>query len=156
MAPFNKYRCPCFKCSSKKDLSKRTIRIHFRENLIHLNNLRDSGTDLSTLAFVENCHYDLMHLLRSLAEESQATRPPGSPYPDVDAPTDLPSLSRGVFRDRDAMMVGDDSDASFLFQGREPTDGMDQSQSDPDDDSDGDDNPIMFDIPEEIMDPVLE
>jgi hypothetical protein len=75
---------------------------------------------------VENCHYDLMHLLRSLAEESQATRPPGSPYPDgeslliyvfnhllicfdlVDAPTDLPSLSRGVFRDRDAMMVDDD------------------------------------------------
>jgi hypothetical protein len=46
------------------------------------------------------------------------------------------------------------ADASFLFQGREPTDGMDQSQSDPDDDSDGDDNPIMFDIPEEIMDPV--
>ncbi|KAN0138591.1 hypothetical protein V8E53_003579 [Lactarius tabidus] len=91
------------------------------------------------MAFVENCHYDLTHLLSSLAEESQATRPPGSPYPDVDAPTDLPSLSMGVFRDRDDMM------------GREPTDGMDQSQSDPDDDSDGDDNPI---IPEEIMDPV--
>jgi hypothetical protein len=31
---------------------------------------------------------------------------------------------------------------------------MDQSQSDPDDDSDGDDNPIMCDITEEIMDPV--
>jgi len=44
-------------------------------------------------------------------------------------------------------------DASFLFQEREPTDGfadgMDQSRSDADDDSDSDDRSIMFDIPEE-------
>lgn len=126
MAPFKKYKCPCFMCPSKKDISRRTIRIHFRENLGHLNKLRASGANLDTLAFVENCHYELIQLLSSIAEESQATRPPGSPYPDsesllfyvvnhllicfdlADAPIDLPSFSQGVFRDRDAMMVDDD------------------------------------------------
>jgi hypothetical protein len=68
----------------------------------------------------------LLGTSRSLAEESQATRPPGSPYPVgesllfyvfnhllicfdfVDAPIHLPSFAGGLFRDRDATMVDDD------------------------------------------------
>lgn len=125
MALFRKYKCPCFKCPSKKDVSKRTIRIHFKENLAHLNNLRASGANLDTLEFVENCHYELIQLLSSLADESQATRPPASPDLDgeslffyafnhilicfdlADPPIDPPSFSEGVSRDEDAMMVDD-------------------------------------------------
>ena len=51
---FDKYKCPCFKCCSVKDKSRRTIRIHFKENLAHLSKLRSSGGDLDTLEFVEN------------------------------------------------------------------------------------------------------
>ena len=32
MATITKYPCPCFKCFPGKNLSKRTIRIHFRDN----------------------------------------------------------------------------------------------------------------------------
>ena len=124
---FDKYKCPCFKCCSVKDKSRRTIRIHFKENLAHLSKLRSSGGDLDTLEFVENCHYELTQLLSSLAEDSQATRPPVSPYPDgkslvfnvfnhiligfdlADAPIDPPPFSGGVSRDEDAMIVDDNS-----------------------------------------------
>jgi hypothetical protein len=82
MAPMLKYICPCFKCISQKELSKRTIRFHFRDNLKHLNNLIASGAHQNTVDWVQSCHYQLEELLDSLAEESQSSRQPGSPYPD--------------------------------------------------------------------------
>lgn len=108
-----------------KEVSRRTIRIHFKENLAHLSNLRSSGGNLDTLEFVENCHYELTQLLSSLAEDSQATRPPASPYPDgeslvfnafnhiligfdlANALIDPPPFSGEVSRNEDAMMVDD-------------------------------------------------
>jgi hypothetical protein len=76
MAPEPKYLCPCFKCRSKKERVKRTILAHFKENLDHLNNLRASGEHLDTLAFMENCHNEIMQLLHSIDEDFE----PGSSY----------------------------------------------------------------------------
>jgi hypothetical protein len=81
MAPLTKYLCPCFKCNSKKQLAKRTIQIHFRENSTHLDHLRASGAQQDTIAFVQGCHYQITQLLNSL-EESQSSGQSGSPYPD--------------------------------------------------------------------------
>jgi hypothetical protein len=80
MAP--KYPCPCFKCHSRKQLAKRTIEIHFRDNLDHLNQLRASGAHQDSVDLVQGCHYQTSLLLNSLAEESQSSKQSGSPYPD--------------------------------------------------------------------------
>ena len=53
----------------KKERVKRTILVHFKENLDHLNNLRASREHLDSLAFVEDCHNKLMELLHSIDEE---------------------------------------------------------------------------------------
>jgi hypothetical protein len=82
MAPIVKYICPCYKCTSNKELSKRTIRFHSRDNLKHLNNLIASGAPQNTVDFVQSCHQKLSELLTSLSEESQSSKQPGSPYPD--------------------------------------------------------------------------
>ena len=64
-----KYICPCFQCSSNdKRRVKRTILDHFKDNLAHLNNLRASGEHLDALAFVENCHNEMVELLHGIDE----------------------------------------------------------------------------------------
>ena len=66
MASVPKYHCPCFKCRSmKKERVKRTILVHSKENLAHLNNLRASREHLDSLAFVEDSHNELMELLHN-------------------------------------------------------------------------------------------
>ena len=120
MAPVTKYLCPCFKCSSKKELTERTIKIHLKENLAHLNHLRASGTHQSSVDFVQNCYNQVSQLLNSLARWS------GYPNPDSECPHILcfnyllicldladasvapPSFLEGGSRDNDAMMVDDD------------------------------------------------
>lgn len=82
MAPITKCLCPCFKCTSRKELSRRTIRIHFRENQEHLNNLIATGADQDTVDFVQECDTQITELLSSLAEESQSSRQSRSAYPD--------------------------------------------------------------------------
>jgi hypothetical protein len=78
MAPVPRYFCPCFKCKpKKKERVKRTILAHFKENLDHLNHLRASGVHQDTLAFVQNCHDEIMQLLHSIDEEFD----PRSSYP---------------------------------------------------------------------------
>ena len=70
MASVPKYHCPCFKCRSvKKERVKRTILVQSEENLNHLNNLRTSREHLDFLAFVEDCHNELMELLHSIDAE---------------------------------------------------------------------------------------
>jgi hypothetical protein len=53
----------------KKERVKRTILAHFKDNLDHLNYLRASGAHSDTLAFVQNCHHEIMQLLHSIDEE---------------------------------------------------------------------------------------
>ena len=50
---------------------------HFKENLDHLNNLRASRAHQHTLAFVQDCHYEIVQLLHSIDEEFDS----GSSYP---------------------------------------------------------------------------
>ena len=70
MAP--KYTCYCFKCNSHKDISRQTLNSHLRQNQEHLDYLTESGADLGTLAFVQNCHYQMLELLNVLAEGAQS------------------------------------------------------------------------------------
>ena len=77
MAP--KYTCYCFKHNSHKDVSRKTLNSHFRQNQEHLDYLTESGADLDTLAFVQNCHYQILELLNVLAEGAQSEQH-GSPY----------------------------------------------------------------------------
>jgi hypothetical protein len=63
MAPNTKYLCPCFKCNSRKELARRTIRIHFRDNQEHLNNLIASGAHQETVDFVQECDNQITELL---------------------------------------------------------------------------------------------
>lgn len=127
MAPTTKYLCPCFRCISRKQLSKRTIRIHSRENLEHLNNLIASGAHQETVDFVQQCHIEITQLLGSLTEGSQSSRQLGSSHPGgkcliffnalnnllicldlADAPIASPSFLEAELRDDDDMMVNDD------------------------------------------------
>ncbi|KAH9074891.1 hypothetical protein EDB83DRAFT_2312377 [Lactarius deliciosus] len=151
MAPVIKYLCPCFKCSSKKELTERTIKIHLKENLTHLNHLRASGAHQSSVDFVQNCYNQISQLLNSLAEGSRSSRWSGYPYPDnlADASVAPPSFLEGGSRDNDAMMV-DDDDASFPsgLQERDPMDVEDQDNVNYRFDQD-DDSSVIFDIPEE-------
>jgi hypothetical protein len=124
MAP--KYPYPCFRCHSGKQLAKRTIQIHFRENLNHLDQLRASGADQDTVDLLQDYHHWIIQLFNSLAEESQSSRQFGSPYPDgeyllfdalivyllicldlADDPMASPSFPEDVLRDDDAMLVDD-------------------------------------------------
>ena len=53
------------------------ILTHFKANLDHLTNLRHSGAHQDTLAFVEDCHNEIMQLLHNIVEDFD----PGSFYP---------------------------------------------------------------------------
>ena len=77
MAP--KYTCYCFKCNATKGVSRKTLNTHFKQNLQHLDHLMESGADLDTLAFVEECHYQMLELLNTLTEGAQSGQH-GSPY----------------------------------------------------------------------------
>jgi hypothetical protein len=82
MAPLTKHIYPCFRCNSRKQLAKRTIQSHLRENLDHLDHLRASGAHQDTVDFVQGCHYKITQLLDDPAEESRSSGQSGSPYPD--------------------------------------------------------------------------
>src|SRR5258708_20628846 len=53
MAPLTKYLFPCFKCNSRKELVKRPILAHFKQNLDYLSHLRTSGAHQDTISFVQ-------------------------------------------------------------------------------------------------------
>ena len=82
MAPASKYPCPCFRCHSRKQLARRTIQIHYKDNLSHLHQLMASGADQDSVKFVQDCHYEITQLLKDLAEESQSSRQSESSYPE--------------------------------------------------------------------------
>ncbi|KAH9083940.1 hypothetical protein EDB83DRAFT_2309815 [Lactarius deliciosus] len=69
-----------------------------------------SGAHQNTVDLVQSCHYQLAELLNSLAEESQPSRQPGSPYPDdlANAPIGSPPFPEGGIGSDDAMMVDGD------------------------------------------------
>ena len=74
-----KYTCYCFKCNATKGVNRKTLNNHFKQNLQHLDHLMVSGADLDTLAFVEECHYQMLELFNTLAEGAQSGQH-GSPY----------------------------------------------------------------------------
>ena len=77
-----KYPCPCFKCNSMKNLAKRTILAHSKQNLQHLGHLQASGADQDTIYFVQECQNKILQLLNDLNEEVQSSRLSKSPDPD--------------------------------------------------------------------------
>jgi hypothetical protein len=76
MAP--KYTCYCFKCNSRKEVTRKTLYSHLRQNQEHLDHLLESGADQDTVDFVQQCNYQMLHLLNVLAEGAPSGQPGSS------------------------------------------------------------------------------
>ncbi|KAH8985903.1 hypothetical protein EDB92DRAFT_1949591 [Lactarius akahatsu] len=101
-----------------------------------------SGAPQNTVDFVMGCHQQLSDLLTSLAEESQSSKQPGSPYPDANAPIGSPPFSEGGMVNDDAMNVDDD----YTPQEGGPMGTESDNSSDHDVNSS-----VIFKIPEETL-----
>jgi hypothetical protein len=77
MAP--KYTCPCFRCHSSRDLTRKTIFAHFKLNQQHLDHLLSSEANQDTVDFVQGCSKKMMELMNSLTGVSSSEQS-RSPY----------------------------------------------------------------------------
>jgi len=123
----SKHTCPCFKCKSGRDVTRKTLYTHFRQNQDHLDQLTAIGANQDILGFVQGCHYQMIDLLNSLTEGTHVEQS-GSSYPGgeagehlisynfdhllicldlADAPIGSPQFLEGELAEDDAMIVDD-------------------------------------------------
>lgn len=84
-----KHTCPCYRCCSGKDLTRKSIRSHFRANAEHLEQLRNSGANKDFVDFVQDCHDQMIVLIDSFNEGAHSSGQSRSPYPSGECSYDF-------------------------------------------------------------------